>query len=128
MTVAKLERWISLLPSQERAQPVITVDNIMLTPEDMLREARAETELGRKAQYLWEAGALGTEEELLIERVRRRLERYPSDKPLFFVLGAPSALTPRDILANIEQRTLSGQKFLQNERTYLKYLSSLKER
>lgn len=117
-----------MLPPQERIQPVITIDGQMLTPEDILREARAGTELGRKAQALWEGEALGTEEEMLVERVKRRLERYPEDKPLFYVLGAPNRLTPRDILANIEQKTAEGEKWLQSERTYLKYLGKLKER
>ena len=128
MTAAKLERWLSFLPPQERTQPVITVDGRMLTPDDMLREARAGTELGQKAQMLWEGSALGTEEELLVERIRKRLERYPSDKPLFFVLGAPSALTPRDVLKNVEERTTEGQKWLQSEKTYLKYLDELRKR
>jgi len=128
MTVAKLERWLSFLPPQERTQPVITVEGQALTPENMLSEARTGTELGKKVQMLWESGAIGTEEELLTERIRRRLERYPPDKPLFFVLGAPSALTPRDLLEQVEKRTAVGQKFLQSEKTYLKYLDELRKR
>jgi len=128
LTVARLERWIALLPAQDRTQPVITVDGQVLTPEDMLREARAGTELGRKAQALWEGRSLGTEEEMLVERVKSRLARYPPDKPIFRVLGAPNLLTPRDILANIEAGTELGKRWLQTEQTYLKYLDRLKER
>lgn len=128
MTVTKLERWVSMLPSQERTQPVLTVDGLMLTPEDMLREARAGTELGRKAQALWESGALGTEEEMLIKRIEKRLARYPPDKPLFVILGVPSKLTPNDIMTNIREKTETGKKWLQAERTYLRYLDRLRER
>ena len=128
MTLAKLERWIRLLPPQERTQPVITVEGVMLTPEDLLREVRASTELGSKAQALWETGALGTEEEMLIERIKKRLARYPPDKAIFRVLGAPSGLTPRDILANVEAKTSEGERWLQSERTYLEYLDRLRER
>jgi len=128
MTVEKLLRWIELLPPQERHQPVLVVDGRSLTPEDMVREARAGTDLGRKAQALWEGGALGTEEEMLIERIKKRLARYPPDKPLFAVLGAPNLLTPRDILKNVEERTELGKKWIETERRYLKYLDKLKER
>ena len=128
MTIAKLERWVKLLPPQELTQPVIMVDGQSLTPTQMLSEVRAGTELGRKAQALWEGGSLGTEEEMLVERIKRRLARYPPDKPLFIVLGAPNKLTPADILANIEDRTKTGEKWLQSERTYLEYLDRLRER
>lgn len=128
MTVVKIERWVALLPSHERVQPVLTVDERMLTPEDMLREARAGTELGRKAQMLWEGSALGTSEQMLIERIKNRLARYPSDKPIFHVLGAPNFLTPKDILANIKEKTPEGKKWLDTERRYLEYLDRLRER
>ena len=128
MTVAKLERWIRLLPSHERTQPALTVDGVQLTPEDMLREARAGTELGLKAQNLWESGALGTEDELLIKRIENRLARYPPDKPLFHVLGTPNLLTPADILANVKAGTEAGVKWLDAEHRYLEYLDKLRER
>jgi len=126
--VAKLERWITLLPSHERTQPVLVVNGTSLTPEGMLREARAGTELGIKAQRLWETGALGTEEEMLIERIKRRLARYPENKPIFHVLGTPNLLTPKDILANIEAKTPSGVKWLDSEQRYIKYLDKLRTR
>lgn len=128
MSIAKLERWIEMLPPQELTQPVLIVDGRSLTPLQMLSEAKGGTELGRKAQALWEGGALGTEEEMLIERIKKRLARYPADKPIFRVLGVPSALTPGDILANIEAKTETGKKWIQTERTYLNYLDRLRER
>ena len=128
MTVARLERWIELLPPQELTQPVVTVDGQSLTPTQMLSEARAGTELGRKAQAQWESGSLGTEEEMLIERIKRRLARYPKDKPVFRVLGAPTLLTPGDILANVEAKTEEGKRWLRTEGAYLRYLDKLKER
>lgn len=128
MTVARLEHWIQLLPAQERIKPCLIVDGKQLTPMEMLREAQAGSELGRKAQALWEGGALGTARELLVDRVKQMLSRYPQDKPIFHVLGAPNLLTPKDILANIEAGTKTGEKWLDNERRVLEYYDRLRER
>jgi len=128
MSIAKLERWIEMLPPQELTQPVLIVDGRSLTPLQMLSEAKEGTEIGRKAQTLWEGGAVGTEEEMLIERIKKRFARYPADKPIFRVLGTPSVLTPGDILANVEAKTETGKKWIRSERTYLHYLDRLRER
>jgi hypothetical protein len=122
----KIERWVKLLPPQERTQPVISVDGTWLTPEQMLSEVRAGTELGRKAQAYWETTGLGTEDEMLIERIKRRLSRYPQDKPLFITLSGK--LTPSQVIAEIEAGTPTGRQWIETERSYLKYLGGLKER
>jgi hypothetical protein len=125
VTLERVERWVRLLPSQERAQPIMSIDGVWLTPEQMLSEVRAGTELGRKAQAYWETTGLGTEDEMLIERIKNRLSRYPQDKPLFITLNGK--LTPRQILAEIEAGTPIGRQWIETERSYLKYLGRLKE-
>ncbi|MCD6148476.1 hypothetical protein J7J18_03830 [bacterium] len=126
MTVEKLRRWLELLPPQERNQPCLSVDGVWLTPEDMLREAEAGSSLGRKAQMIWETKGLGTDEEMLKERIRRRLSRYPPDKPIFITLRGK--LTPRQILEEIESGTRLGKNWIETERAYLKVIGKLKER
>jgi hypothetical protein len=122
----RVERWIRLLPPQERAQPIISVDGTWLTPEQMLSEIRADSELGRRAQEIWETMGLGTEEEMLVERIKNRLSRYPQDKPLFITLSGK--LTPSQVIAEIEAGTSIGRQWIETERSYLKYLGGLKER
>jgi hypothetical protein len=92
----------------------------------MLSEVRAGTELGRKAQAYWETMGLGTEDEMLIERIKNRLSRYPQDKPLFITLNGK--LTPKQVIAEIEAGTPIGRQWIETERSYLKYLGGLKER
>ena len=128
MTVQRLERWIQVLPPVDRVIPFIEVDGTWLSPNDMLREARAGSEIGRKAQRLWESGLTGTDEKLLEERIRKRLETYPSDKPLFIVLGKPARRTPEDILRDVREKTKVGKGWIETERAYLKYLGGLQER
>jgi len=126
MTVSRIERWVSMLPRQELDQPCVSVDGRWLTPKQMLSEARAGTELGRKAQAIWERLGLGTDEEMLIERIKHRLERYSPDKPLFITVAG--VLTPRQMLAEVEARSDIGRTWIQTERSYLKYMDKLKER
>lgn len=126
MAVEKIERWIALLPPQELNQPCITVDGRSLTPRQMLSEARAGTELGKKAQQKWEQVGLGTEEEMLVERIKHRLERYPPDKPLFVTLNG--TLTPKQMMDEVKTRSKIGTKWLQTEYSYLRYIDRLKER
>jgi len=126
MTVARIERWVAMLPGQELDQPCVNVEGNWLTPRQMLSEARAGTELGRKAQAIWERLGLGTDEEMLIERIKRRLERYPPDKPLFITVAG--VLTPRQMMAEVEARSDIGQRWIQTERSYLRYMGKLKER
>ena len=126
MTVGKIERWIAMLPSQELSKPCVTVDGKQLTPREMLSEARAGTEIGRKAQERWERIGLGTTEDLLTERIKRMLGRYPPDKPLFITVRG--TLTPRQMIKEVEARSVIGKKWIQTERSYLKYLDKLKER
>lgn len=126
MTVGKIERWIALLPPNEVDQPCITVDGRSLTPRQMLSEARAGTELGRKAQERWERVGLGTEESMLVERIKHRLERYPPDKPLFITMNG--TLTPKQMMSEVEARSKIGTNWLRTERSYLKYMDRLKER
>jgi adenylate kinase family enzyme len=124
----KIERWIRLLPPQELEQPFFVIDGVSMTPLKLLSEVRAGTELGRKAQAYWESRVLGTEEEMLVERLKSRLSRYPQDKPLFIVLGVPSKLTPRQLITEIEARSDIGKEWIEKERAYLVYLDSLKRR
>lgn len=126
MTVARLERWISMLPPQELDQPCVSVDGTWLTPRQILREAKAGTELGKKAQAKWETTRLGTEEDMLAERIKRRLGRYPPDKPLFITVAG--MLTPQQMIREIEAGTDIGKRFVQSERSYLRYMDKLKER
>lgn len=126
MTVEKIERWIALLPPQELDQPCVTVDGRHLTPRQMLSEARAGTELGRKAQEKWERVGLGTEESLLTDRIKKRLERYPPDKPLFITMNG--TITPRQMMKEVEAGSEVGKKWVQTERSYLRYMDRLKER
>jgi len=120
----RIERWVAMLPPQERNQPVISVDGKWLTPIEMLTEVRSNTELGQKAQTKWETTGLGTDEEMLVERLRNRLSRYPQDTPLFITLSGK--LTPRQILAEVDARTKLGKDFLEDERRYLNYIGGLK--
>jgi hypothetical protein len=120
----RVERWIARLPSQERNQPVLSVDGKWLTPMEMLSEVRANTEIGKKAQAKWETLGLGTEEEMLVERLKSRLSRYPQDSPLFITINGK--LTPRQVLAEVDARTELGKEFLDAERRYLNYLGGLK--
>lgn len=126
MAVDRIERWVNMLPRQELDQPCVSVEGKWLTPRQMLSEARAGTELGRKAQAIWERLGLGTDEELLVDRIRHRLDRYPPDKPLFITVAG--VLTPRQMIKEVEAGSDIGKRWIQTERSYLKYMDKLKER
>lgn len=118
-----VEHWVSMLPPQERSQPIIDVDGVWLTPIQMLEAVKAGTDIGRKAQEKFETMGLGTEKEMLIERIKKRLGRYPQDKPLLITLDGK--LTPSQIISEIERGTDLGNDLIDTERRYLSYLGSL---
>lgn len=122
MTVSRLRAWLNAIPEADKNLPFLEVSGRFLTPRQMLSEAEANTPIGIEAQRRWEAGMVGTPDNLLEQRVRERLARFPSDKPLFITLGGP-AKTPSDILASPAEMA----RWKENERVYLKYLSGLKE-
>lgn len=122
MTVSKLRAWLNAIPERDRGLPFIEVQGRMLTPRQMLSEAEAGTSIGVEAQRRWEAGVVGTPDSLLEERIRERLARFPPDKPLFITLGG-KPMTPSDVLTSPE----AVARWKETERTYLKYLSGLRE-
>jgi len=122
VTISKLRTWFNTIPDTDKNLPFIEVQGRFLTPRQMVSEAEANTPIGIEAQRRWEAGMVGTPDSLLEARVKERLARFPPDKPLFITLGGP-AKTPRDILTN----PVEMARWKENERTYLKYLSGLKE-
>lgn len=126
MSLERFVRWYNLLPKFDRAQPTLKVDSQYLSPDDIRREAWAGTELGKRALEIWESVHLGTDEEMLVERIKNRVLRYPQDKPLFIVLGR--SLTPSEIIEEIDARTDTGKRLIENERRYLIYTDKLKER
>ena len=52
----------------------------------------------------------------LKESLRKRLSKYPQDKPL--LLTTRRKFTPADIMQEIESGTETGQRFLANEQAY----------
>jgi hypothetical protein len=122
----RLRRWINLLPPNDRTQPITVIDGKQLSPEDILREVQSGTEIGKKALQLFATTRFGTEEQLLVDRLKQRLARYPPDKPLFITLG--NNLTPQQAIAEVESRSAIGKRLLETERQYLKWTDSLKER
>jgi len=128
VTVEKLERWFNLLPRADRDLPFIVVEGKILTPREMLEEARGGTSLGLLAQRMWETRSTVYEEKLVKERVKKWLARYPSDKPLYYTIGIKRQLTPRQIMQEVEKQTPIGKQIKEVEASYLKYLEELKKR
>ena len=119
-----VHRWINLLPIPEHTKPIVVVDGRHLTPQDILKEVQAGTELGIKA---WNTEPVA-DESLLINRMMQTLSRYSLNEPLFLMLGSPSALTPAHIIEHINSGTLLGKRILSTEHRHLVYLHSLKRR
>lgn len=121
-----LERWLTMIPKQELNQPVVEVEGRRLTPVEVVNEVRQGTELGRKAKIMLETIGLGTEEDILVERLKNRFSRYPQNQPLFITLKRD--FTPAQLIAEVEGGTAMGKQLLEAESNYLKYIGSLMER
>lgn len=118
-----IERWLEVIPKQELNQPVMEVEGRRLTPIEILSEVKSGTELGKKAQAKLQVMGLGTDEDLLKERLKSRLSRYPQNKPLFITVYGE--LTPRQLLSEVESGTKKGKEFLETESKYLNYIGNL---
>lgn len=117
--MSEIRRWVEALPPQELNQPVLSVDGKWFTPAEILAEVNAGTELGKRIAAM----SLGTDEEMLVQRLKNRLSRYPQDKPLLITLNG--GFTPKQILAEVEAGTVKGKQFLETESKYLQYIGEL---
>lgn len=121
-----LEQWLTIIPKQELNQPIVEVESRRLTPVELVDEVQRGTELGRKAKAMLETIGLGTETDLLTERLKNRFSRYPQDKPLLITLVR--GFTPAQLIAEVEAGTVIGKQFLDSESEYLRYIGKLMER
>ena len=126
MDKEQLKRWVKMLPARDRDLPSISIDGQWMSPNQLLREAEAGTEKGKKVLQTLSTSHFGTDEEMLKERLRQRLANLPQDKPLFVTLNR--TYTPREVMQEVESGSRAGQQFIETERRYLKYTDRLKER
>ncbi|GAI07797.1 unnamed protein product, partial [marine sediment metagenome] len=81
MSLSKVRSWVDGLPKFERDLPLVILDNIAYSPNEVLSEVEAGTGLGAKLQGRVEVKAYGTppdlEEALAEKRIETRLKRAP---------------------------------------------------
>lgn len=131
MTLEVVRRWFEKLPELERDLPLVILDGVAWTPRAILAEVSRGTPTGERLQALVEAGRLGTsyaEEMALVKyRLREILSRYPPGKPIIAVLSIPTrAMTPEDLLREVEQETQLGKRLIRAELEHMRYLLRLR--
>ncbi len=125
----KVRSWFNGLPKFERNLPLIILDSIAYSPNEVLSEVEAGTELGAKLQGRVEARAYGTsldlEMALAEKRIEMRLKRTPVTIFRLVPPGEKSELTAEEQLKAIRERTPLGMELLERER---RYMTRIKER
>jgi len=124
MDLNELRRWVGNLTTVERELPAATIGGEWFSPIEMLQ--KVESGQGQDILNFLSTTHLGTERALLEERLVKRLEKYPQDKPLLITLN--KAWSPNEIINEIKNNTQVGESFLEKERQMLKYTDRLKER
>ena len=131
MTLEVVRRWFERLPPAERDLPIIIYEGVAYSPRAILSEVERGTPTGEYLQRKLESGSLGTTEEelyrLALIRLKEILKRYPPNKPVIATLTyPPKALTPQEIIKEVEEGTPLGRKLVEAELQHMRYLLTLR--
>lgn len=122
----KVRSWVNGLPVAERNLPLVVVDTIAYTPQEVLAEVEAGTELGAKLQSKVEASTYGTSRKLLEELAEVRWDKLLTERPVTIVRltvpGMKAELTAEETMKEIRERTEYGKKLLEGEIRYIEHL------
>jgi len=121
MDLAKLERWVEQLRKiGESHMPYVEVDGQMLSPEDLLREARKNSPLWQKARaVLGNPHLKSVPYEVLMKRIEQRAKEGRL-LPVATIGGR--VLTPQQQLEEIKKGTRIGQQLLLAEAAFIEEL------
>lgn len=129
MSLSKVRSWVDGLPVAERNLPLVVVNSIAYTPQEILAEVEAGTELGAKLQSKVESSTYGTPQTILEALAETRLEKLLRERPVTIVRlvvpGEKPELTAEETIREVKERTELGRKLLERE---IRYISHLRER
>jgi hypothetical protein len=132
MTLKVVKRWFERLPPTERDLPIVILNGIAYSPRAILWEVQRGTSVGERLQLLVEAGRLGTtmQEEFALAKIRLEqiLKRYPNVPIVASLSLEPRALTPQDLIREIERGTQIGMQFIQAELQHMRNVIRLARR
>jgi hypothetical protein len=109
--------------------PLIAIEREMLTPNQVLRELDANTDLApRLRSEIERLHSIEPPEHLAVKRIMKQLEGRPLDQPYVYFITAPgerSYYTPGQIIEAVTARTPVGDELIEDEVRYLRYLYAL---
>jgi len=116
MSLEFVRRWYESIPPAERHLPLVILDGKAYSPERVLREVEAGTELGRRLQAKLETGQFTTEAELKQLAKIRLLEILKYLPPEYGVASFSGRfLTKEDLIKMIEQEKDLGKELIESE-------------
>jgi len=121
-----IERWHSKLPDYEKSLPLIKLEGITYSPQQILQEVRNKTPLGEKLQKRVEGLRFGStleDEETAEERLVTLLEERPVRVA---ALTTPEEgkheLTSEELIERIKKKDKVGRSLL---RTEVKHMTAM---
>jgi len=126
MTIQVIRAWISKLPQYELDMPIVVYNGVAYTPRAVLDEVMRRTTIGEQLQKQIEMGIASLhqedEEELAKLRLKLILSRQTSTKIVALTYPQPTALSPQEILREIEQETPRGRLWIEAQKEVINRL------
>ncbi|GEM_PF-5353273 len=130
MNIQQLQAWVeSLRKIGENNIPYLEVDGKMLTPEDLLREAMANSSVWQKAKKLLGNPVPNPKLSVSYDLLKKRYEQKVKEGKIYPIatIGGKK-LTPEQQLKEIEEGTLIGQQLLLAEASLIEEIEKRRKK